>query len=212
MLKEQFLGRNPSHFHVNPIVKAFIVSEMLIWSAWNFIAPIFALFAATKVPGGNIEIAASSYSAHLIARVFAELFAGRYLAKSSSKIKLVASVIGITIVSLSFTGFAFTTEIYQLYLFYAVSGLGIGIATPAKNSLFSTHLDKNKETTEWGIYDAATFTCTALAATAGGLIAKVYGFQFLFLIATFVSLLGILPYLLYIPSSEKKTNGEATSI
>ena len=44
MLKEQFIGRNPSHFQVNPVVKAFIVSESFLWSAYNFIVPIFAIF------------------------------------------------------------------------------------------------------------------------------------------------------------------------
>lgn len=38
---------------------------------------------------------------------------------------------------------------------------------PAKNALFSSHLDKNKDITEWGIYDATIFSgwrfyCNAL--------------------------------------------------
>lgn len=40
MLKDQFLGRNPTHFKVNPVVKAFIISEAFLWSAYNFIIPI----------------------------------------------------------------------------------------------------------------------------------------------------------------------------
>ena len=73
MLKEQFIGRNPSHFQVNPVVKAFIVSESFLWSAYNFIVPIFAIFVVNSVKGGNIQIAASAFSFFLISRVLAEL-------------------------------------------------------------------------------------------------------------------------------------------
>lgn len=204
MLREQFLGRNPSHFHPNPVVKAFITSEILIWSAWNFITPIFAIFAVTKIPGGSVEIAASAYSAHLIARVIAELAAAKYITRANDRKKFLTSSVGIAIISVSFLGFAFTDHVLLLYVYYAVSGIGIGIATPAKNSLFAMHLDKNKEAAEWGIYDAATFTGTALASTAGGFIAQKYGFQFLFFIATFINLLGVIPYLLFTPKTVVK--------
>jgi predicted MFS family arabinose efflux permease len=76
--------------------------------------------------------------------------------------------------------------------------MGLGIASPIKNSLFATHLDKNKETTEWGIYDAVTFVGMASTAALGGFIASSYGFNFLFVIAAIVNFIGILPYLLYI--------------
>ncbi|MBI2622736.1 MAG: hypothetical protein HYW64_01440 [Candidatus Levybacteria bacterium] len=61
MLKEQFLGRNPSHFQINPVVKAFIVSETFLWSAWNFVTPIFAIFVVSNIEGGNVQIAASAF-------------------------------------------------------------------------------------------------------------------------------------------------------
>lgn len=175
---------------------------MLIWSAWNFVTPIFALFAATQVPGSSIEVAASSYSAHLIGRVISELFSGKYLARSTDKTKAIASALGIAIITVSFIGFAYTQQIILLYVFYAISGIGIGIASPAKNSLFAMHLDKNKEAAEWGVYDAATFTCTAMASTLGGFIAKLYGFHVLFLLAALINILGTLPYLLFF--SDKK--------
>lgn len=204
MLREQFGGRNPSHFHTNPIVKSFITSEILIWSAWNFIAPIFAIFAATQVPGGNIEVAASSFSAHLITRVFFELFSSRFLSKSSDRAKLILSIIGILLLSIGFVGFAFANQVILLYLWYIICGIGIGIASPAKNSLFSMHLDKNKEAVEWGLYDAITFTGIAIAATIGGVIAKQYGFTTLFLLSAIVNLWGIFPYILLLWKPKKE--------
>lgn len=182
---------------MNSIVKAFIVSEIFLWSSWNAITPIFAIFAATKIPGGNTEIAASSFSAYLIVRVIFELISGRYLSKAKDIQKFTISILGIILISLGYVGFALTKNISSIFLFYGVIGMGLGIASPAKNSLFSMHLDKNKEVTEWSIYDGFVFMGMAMSAAIGGFVANRYGFTFLFYLVAITNLLSIIPYILY---------------
>lgn len=198
MLKEQFLGRNPSHFQVNPVVKAFIISEGFLWSAYNFVIPIFAVFVLNNIRGGNVQTAASAYSFLLVVRVVFELITCRYFAKSKEFNKFITTIAGILLISLGYLGFAFSHSIISLFIFFGIVGMGLGIASPVKNSLFSTHLDKNKETTEWGLYDAVTFIGMASTAALGGFIASSYGFNFLFILAAIVNFIGIVPYLLYI--------------
>jgi hypothetical protein len=201
MIKEIFLGRKPSDFHVNPIVKAFIISEIFLWSSWNAITPIFAIFAATQIPGGNTEVAAGSFSTYLIVRVIFELVSGRFLAKSSDMRKFALSIIGIVFISLGYLGFARTAGVSDLFIFYGVIGMGLGIASPAKNSLFSCHLDHNREVTEWSIYDGLVFMGMAMATTIGGFVANRYGFTFLFYLVATTNLLSIIPYILYAEKS-----------
>jgi MFS transporter, DHA1 family, multidrug resistance protein len=198
MFKEAFIGRKPSHFQVNPLIKAFILSETLLWSAWNFVTPIFAVFVVQTIPGGNVTIAASAFSAYLLVRVLFELISGKYLDGKGEREKFYMTIFGKIILSLSYFGFGISTAVWHIFAFYAVTGIGIGLASPAKYSLFSTHLDKNKETEEWGFYDASVFAGMALSAALGGFIANLYGFSILFYVATVVSLLGVLPYVLYI--------------
>lgn len=203
MIKEIFIGKKPSDFHMNAVVKAFIISEIFLWSSWNAIIPIFAIFAATKIPGGNTEVAASSFSTYLIVRVIFELISGRYLSKSTDMQKFVISIIGIMLISLGYVGFAMTKNVSSLFIFYGVIGMGLGIASPAKNCLFSSHLDKDKEVTEWSIYDGFVFMGMAMAATIGGFIANKYGFTFLFYLVAATNLLSIIPYVLY--AEKRKT-------
>ncbi|KKQ29699.1 MAG: hypothetical protein A3H17_00800 [Candidatus Levybacteria bacterium RIFCSPLOWO2_12_FULL_37_14] len=205
MIKEIFLGKKPSDFHMNPVVKAFIISEIFLWSSWNAIIPIFAIFAATKIPGGNTEIAAASFSTYLIVRVIFELISGRYLSKSTDIQKFIISIIGIILMSVGYVGFALTKNVSSLFLFYGVIGMGLGIASPAKNSLFSSHLDKDKEVTEWSVYDGFVFMGMAMSATIGGFVANRYGFTFLFYLVAITNLLSIIPYILY--AEKKKANG-----
>lgn len=197
MIKEIFIGKKPSDFHMNGVVKAFIISEIFLWSSWNAITPIFAVFIVSSIPGGNTEIAAASFSCYLITRVIFDIISGRYLAKSKEIQKFLVSIVGIILISLGYLGFTLVENVVSLFVFYSVIGMGLGIATPAKNSLFSTHLDKNKEVTEWSIYDGFVFMGMAMAATIGGFVANRYGFTFLFYLVATTNLISIIPYVLY---------------
>ncbi|MCL5432922.1 MAG: MFS transporter [Patescibacteria group bacterium] len=204
MLRESYIGHNPSHFQINKMVMAFIIADTFLWSAWNFVTPIFAIFAATKIDGGNVQIAASSFSTYLVVRVIFELVSGRYLSKASEFEKFITTIIGMLFISVAYLGFAFADSIVYLFLFYGVAGLGLGIATPPKTALFSTHLDRHKEIVEWSVYDAIVLSAVAFSSALGGFIAGTYGFKMLFILASAINFIGIIPYILYIHKREPK--------
>lgn len=196
MIKDHFMRILPARKTVNPIIKAYVISEAFLWSGWNLVIPIAALFVTYNIPGGTIQAAATGYSIYLIARVLFELISGKFLARSTDKQKLTAAALGVLFASISLFSFAYTTTVSAFFLSYLIGGIGIGIGSPAKNALFSIHIDKNRETTEWGVADGITFISMALATTLGGFIAAQFGFKMLFSIAGAVSLLGTIPYLL----------------
>lgn len=198
MFIERFLGKKPSHFELNPIVKAYIVSESLLWSAWDFVTPIIAIFITKNILDGSIQTAATGYSMYLITRVLFELIAGKILQRTNDKKKVIMSIFGILCLSIAYFGFAYSKSLLAIFTFYAVLGIGLGIAAPAKNALFAIHLDKNKESTEWSLNDAVSFICMALATALGGFVAAEYGFQTLFLLAGVVNIFSVIPYILYI--------------
>jgi MFS family permease len=197
MIREMFFGKTPSDFKIDSVIKAFIIAEMFLWSAWHAVAPIIAIFAA-NLPTGNIQTAASAYSVHLISRVVFELSSGRMLMGSGEKKKFFLTILGLSILSVGYLLFMASSTVIMFYIAYAITGVGMGIASPAKNSLFATHLDKDKEAMEWSLLDGVVFFCMAIASTTGGLIANYYGFQFLFGLSAIISTISILPYLLYI--------------
>lgn len=179
---------------INPVVRAYIVSESFLWSAWNFVTPIFAVFVVSQIRGGSIETAAFGYSILLLARVCCELLVGKVLLNSSDRKKFTVAVIGILVMTAAYLSFTTARTIPQFFIFYTILGAGLGIASPAKNSLFARHLDKNKEATEWAIQDAAIFTSMAAAAAIGGYVAKNFGFDALFVIASIINTSAIIPY------------------
>lgn len=195
--KEAFLGRQPSHFKMNPFVRAFIVAESFMWSAINLSTPIFGIFVAKDVAGGNVETVALSFTVYYVTRVFAELITGRSLEGSNERKKFLMVVLGIITTGISYFGFAYAPTIFLLYLFQGLSGVGLGVLTPPKNALFSTHLDKGRESSEWGVYDATVFVGMGLAAALGGFFAERYGFKPLFIVSSVLIWITIIPYWLY---------------
>lgn len=194
--------RSAINYKMDPMLKAFIVAEMILWSAWNLINPIFAILV-TRLPRGNVELAAGAVSAYLLVRVVVELLSGKILSKSKEHIKLMATILGMLIMSGAYISLAFADTVDKVFIFYSVLAFGLGFASPAKNSLFSSHLDKEKESFEWGLMDAAVFLSMAVAAVLGGFVAQNFGFNYLFFLAALLNTLGILPYLIFIKYIKK---------
>ena len=194
-MKNYFGGRQPSHYHMNYIVKAFIMSEGFFWSGYNFVFPILSIFVVEQIVGGTIELAATAVSAYMISRVITELLTGKILEGQKDQKKLKMSIAGITIVAIAYFSFSFINQPIWVYVLQGVIGIGLGIASPAKYSLFAQHLNKKRSSNEWSVYDAVTFIGMALSSALGGFIAHQYGFAVLFKISGVMIFLGTLPYI-----------------
>jgi len=210
MLKEVFGGHRPTHFNPNIYVKSFITSETIFWSAQNLFAPIFAIFVANEISGGGIETAATAISIFWIVRILLELFSTIFFNKPTELTRIVLVIIGLLMSGIAQLFFTQATLVIHVYIIYSFIGIGIGLASPQRNSLFSSHIDKNHETTEWGAYDIVTFIGIALSTTLGGFIATQYGFKTLFLVSGVLCLVSVIPYIflfikLTISKTDKKT-------
>ncbi len=198
MAHEYFLGRLPSHFHLNRIIRAYIISESLVWAAWNFVIPILAVFVVNQIKDGNVQAAASAYSIYLISRVVFELICGRMLINTSDRKKFTMAVVGIIALSVAYFLFSLSHNVTSLIFAYIIAGFGLGLSSPAKNALFSIHIDRDKAATEWSLADAVSFGCMALASALGGFFATQYGFTVLFFVAAVINLFGAIPFILFI--------------
>ncbi len=196
------MGHRPSSYKVNPIVRAFIVSEMFFWSGWNLINPIFAIFVTQNITGGSIEAAGTAMTIYLISRIMVELVASKSFNQITDRTRYIISMIGIICIGFVYLSFSFTTSLISVFVIQVLMGIGFGIVSPAKLALFSEHLDKGKESTEWGLYDAVTLTGMALTATLGAFIAQKYGFNVLFVVSAIIIWLGALPFSLFFINSK----------
>lgn len=182
---------------MNPIVVAFILSEAFFWSAWNFIAPIFAVFVVNSLPNGNIRVAAFGFTIYLFVRVITELFISSYVKFPSDRKRMITDSGGMVLLSISYLVIAFFPSLITFYMFFIIAGMSFAISSPAKFSMFSLNLGRAHASKTWGMYHAVTLTGMGIATALGGVIANQFGFKVLFLIASTVNILGIIPYWYY---------------
>ncbi len=128
-------------------------------------------------------------------RAVCELFIGKFVRKVTTAHKFLLTILGLSLITISYVGFAITESILILTIFFSIFGLGWGIASPIKNSLFATNLDKSNETFEVGLYESVTLIGMAVAVAFGGIVAYSYGYRVLFLIAAVLNTMSILPYI-----------------
>ena len=182
---------------MNPIVVAFIFSEAFFWSAWNFITPILAVFVVNTLPDGNVRTAAFGFTLYLLVRVISELVVSNYIIFPSDRKRMITDVCGMLLLTTSYLIIAFMPSLITFYIFFVIAGMSFAISSPAKLSMFSLNMGRAEASRTWGIYHAITFTGMGVATALGGVIADAFGFKTLFIVASIVNVIGIVPYWIY---------------
>lgn len=202
MIRGLFFGKrisnSPAMAGMNPAIKAFITSEVLFWSAWNIIIPIFAVFVVAEIPGATVAQAAYGFTAYLLVRMVVELWVSHKINHLSNAQRAILDMIGMFIISLAYLGLVLHPTLEAIFGFYIVCGFGMGVAAPAKNSLFSRSMEQGTESAMWGVYDVAILSGMAVATSLGGYMAEEYGFRVILLAACVVNILGVIPYFFFI--------------
>lgn len=183
--------RSIKHYKVNLIIKILIVSDFLIWSSYQLLAPFFAIFITEKIPNGTIEVVGIASAIYLVTKSIFEIPVGMYIDRSKSEIDdLFVSILGTALTAATYFSYIFIDSVSQLYILQALLGLGAAIAFPGWYSIFTHHIDKGKEAFEWSLYDVLLGIGMAASAVVGGFLADAYGFEVLFLIVGLFTVVG----------------------
>ena len=181
-------------------LKILLLSSALFILAGGLFGPIYAVFV--EEIGGDLLTAGSAYAAFAIAAGVLIFFLSKWEDHVKHQEKLV--VIGFVFSCIGFLGYLFIRQPWHLFVVQIIFGLGEAVGTPAYDGLYSRNLDKGKFVSEWGMWESMQWIVTAVAAAAGGLLANLYGFRFLFGIMFIVSLIGLITSALLIKKKKKK--------
>jgi len=183
--------RSIKHYHINPIIKVLIVSDFLIWSSYQLLAPVFAIFITDKITGGSIEAAGIAIALYLIFKSIFEMPVGMYIDRSKSeKDDLYTALVGTVLTALVFFMYPLVDAVWQVYVLQAIFGIASALAFPGWYSIFTRHVDKGKAGFEWSLYDVLTGIGMSAAAALGGFMAEEFGFGVVFITIGCFTLLG----------------------
>src|SRR3989344_5022461 len=163
-------------------------SDIFVITGFGLMAPILAIFIKENLVGGTIFAAVLSSALYLIIKSLIQLPFSRYVDSHEDKVKWL--LLGMILISFVPFIYIFSTHVNYIYLAQIIYGVGSGLAYPTWLGLWSTHLDKKHESLEWSLYSTLTGLGTAMTAVIGAAIAEFIGFDYTFLLAGVMSLLG----------------------
>ena len=178
-------------YNVNPVIKFLILSDFLVWSSAQLFAPIFAIFIIDNLVGGEIEAVGLATAIFLIVKSIFEIPVGVFIDRTKSeKDDLYAVVMGTAMMGVVFLFYSQISSVSELYVLQVLLGFSAAISYPGWCSIFTKHIDKQKEAFEWSLYDVFIGVGMAGASAVGGFLVNIYGFSLIFYIAAACNIFG----------------------
>ena len=173
---------------MDKIIKLLILSDIFLIMGFGLIDPFLAVFIKDNITNGSLLAAGFATTLFLITKSIVQLPFSKYVDSHKDKIKYL--VIGTIIISLTPFIYILSNKIEYIYIAHVIRGIGSGLAVPTWLSLFTTHIDKGKESYEWSIYATLVSLGIALSGLVGATLASFLGFRFTFFMVAILSLIG----------------------
>ena len=178
---------------LNRIAKYLIYSDLVFYTGWGLISPIFAIFILQNISGGTAFVAGLSSAIHLIVRSTTRIPFG--IASDRDKSQKTAykfMFLGLLIAALIPFFYIFAKTPLHIYILQAILGVSLSASTAGWTCIFTKHMDQGKESTEWGIDAVAVGLGPGIAGAIGGLLVTYFNFNYVFIAVGIFGLTGVL--------------------
>lgn len=176
---------------VNRLVLTFVYADFMFFTAAGFLTPIIAVFYVEQIRGGSLAVVGFATMVFWVVKsavqVPVSLYADNHKGEFDDFFLLIAGEIIAAGVPLLY--FFLAREVWQIYLFEAIRGVGYALLTPTYLAIFTRHIDKYRENTEWTLHSNAVGLGYAAAAALGGALADRFGFRIVFIIVSIGTLI-----------------------
>lgn len=190
---------------INPLIRLLIMADILVVGGTAMLAPIFALFIEGYIKGGNEQVAGVSVALFLITKSIFQIPIAALLDRiRGEKDDFAVLVTFSLLMSLTPLLYLLISQPWQLYLVQILLGFFTAMTFPSFMAIFTRHIDKSQEGTEWGIYFTLSDLIAASLAAIGGYIAYTIGFHVLIVAVVIVSSVGSLMLLSIKPYIRKR--------
>ena len=168
-------------------LKLFLGMETFFVMALGMFGLIYAIFVQ-KIGGGILDVG-TAWSIYMIVSGVGIYIMGKFH-DIHQRDKLFI-ILGYLLVSASYLGYYFVSNVTQLFFIQVVIGLSSVICVPAMYSFYSKYVEKGKFASQWAAWDSLYRILQGAMALVGAFLAKVYGFKTLFLSMFLLSLIGL---------------------
>jgi MFS family permease len=167
-------------------LKILIVADFFVSLGIGMITPIYAIFVENI--GGDILAASSAWAVFAFSSGALMYVFGRW--EDRKKYYSEMLFIAYLIQTFAFLGYMFVGNVIELLAVQLMLGISNAIIYPTADTLYSKHLDKGRDASEWGIWEGMDMIGAAVAALIGGIIANFFGFRSLFIVMFIFGIVG----------------------
>jgi len=194
-------------FKTGKIARYLILSDLIFYTGWGFITPIFAIFIIERIEGGNAIVAGFASAIYLIVMSILRIPIGIFLdSKPGEKDDYWFLVLGLLIAAMVPFGYIFVKFSWQIYLLQTIHAIGMAMTLSAWPAIFTRHIDKGKESTEWGLDATSVGLGGGISGAIGGWAVIQFGFNPVFVVAGIIGLAGVF-LLLFLKNNMKDVFG-----
>lgn len=179
MLLLSNLGYHTSmRLYLNKALGILVTSAGFIIAASAMIGPIYAIMVETI--GGDLLDASLTFFIYSIVTSVTLFVSGKIFDLKHQGKRIL--ILGFLLIGIGYFSYLLVDSVYKLYLVQVLIGIGTAIYSPAWDSMYSSHITKKHEGTQWATWEITNQFAAAVGALVGGLIATQWGFTPLFIL------------------------------
>lgn len=168
---------------INKSLKILFLSNSLFVFASSLLGPLYALYV--EGIDGKILSVSFSWFAFIVSSLLFTYLVGKYGDRIKEKEYLLLA--GYLLRAFVWIFFIFVTNLSSLIILQILLGVGEALGSPAFESIFATHLDKEQPISNYSTWKLFEKLAIAVATLLGGFIVSLGGFSPLFTIMSFLA-------------------------
>ncbi|MCL4406371.1 MAG: MFS transporter [Patescibacteria group bacterium] len=175
--------------HINRVVRSFIISDLVLFSGWGLISPIFAIFITEQVRGATLETVGVVTAIYWLVRSLTEIPLATALDKiRGEKDDFYTLVAGLTLAAVASFLYVFVRTVPQLYAVQALQAFAFTLYAPSWSGIFSRHLDRDKTAISWSLDHTFLGVASGVTGYLGSITVAHFGYKSIFVIAAILSI------------------------
>ena len=181
------------HLLPNKVIKYLILSDLVFYTGWGFFSPLFAIFVVERIQGGTAFVVGVATAVFWLTKSLLRIPIGVFLDTCpSEKDDYLSLVAGLFVAALVPFGYIFAKIPLHIYILQGIHGLGLAMSLSGWTAIFTRHIDKGRESTEWGLDATSIGLGIAVAAAVGGWAVTRFGFTPVLIAVGIFGLIGVL--------------------